>query len=92
MKTSYDVIKSMMRTEKSHGMLPQNKYTFKVDTKANKIDIKAAVEELYKVKVASVHVISVKGKPRRVRFREGVTSDWKKAIVTLKPESKIEVS
>lgn len=91
-KTAYDVIKNMMRTEKGHGMLPQNKYVFKVDTRANKLDVKSAVEELYKVKVAAVHMMTVKGKKRRVRFREGMTSSWKKAIVTLKPESRIEVT
>lgn len=92
MKTAHDVIKNMIRTEKGHSLLPQNKYFFKVDTRANKIDVKKAVEELYKVKVDSVNVINVKGKKRRVRFREGMTSSWKKAIVTLKPESRIEVT
>ncbi len=92
MKTAHDVIKNMIRTEKGHGLLAQNKYFFKVDTRANKIEVKKAVEELYKVKVDSVNVINVKGKKRRVRFREGMTSSWKKAIVTLKPESRIEVT
>jgi large subunit ribosomal protein L23 len=92
MKTSYDIIMNMLRTEKGQGMLPQNKYSFKVATTANKIEIKKAVEDLYKVKVDAVHVINVKGKKRRVRTHEGMTSAWKKAIVTLKPESKIEVS
>ena len=90
--TAYDVVKNMMRTEKGHGMLPQNKYVFKVDPRANKVDVKKAVEELYKVKVDAVHMMNVKGKRRRVRFREGMTSSWKKAIVTLKPESRIEVT
>ena len=92
MKTAHDVIINMIRTEKGHGLLVHNKYFFKVDTRANKIAVKKAVEELYKVKVDSVNVINVKGKKRRVRFREGMTSSWKKAIVTLKPESKIEVT
>ncbi len=91
-KSAYDIIKNMMRTEKGHGMLPQNKYVFKVDTRANKVEVKNAVEELYKVKVDAVHMMNVKGKRRRVRFREGMTSSWKKAIVTLKPESRIEVT
>ncbi len=92
MKTAHDVIKNMIRTEKGHSLLAQNKYFFKVDTRANKIEVKKAVEELYKVKVDSVNVINVKGKKRRVRFREGMTASWKKAIVTLKPESRIEVT
>ncbi|MDD3089420.1 MAG: 50S ribosomal protein L23 [Candidatus Omnitrophica bacterium] len=92
MKTAFDVVKTMLRTEKGHSMLPQNKYVFEVSGTANKIEIKKAVEELYKVKVDAVHVVNVKGKLRRVRFREGMTSSWKKAIVTLKPESKIEVT
>ena len=92
MKTAHDVIINMIRTEKGHGLLVHNKYFFKVDTRANKIAVKKAVEELYKVKVDSVNVINVKGKKRRVRFREGMTSSWKKAIVTLKPERKIEVT
>lgn len=92
MRTSYDVIIGMLRTEKGTGMLPQNKYVFKVDPRSNKVEIRKAVEELYKVKVKSVNVINVRGKMRRVRFREGMTSSWKKAIVTLKPEFKIEVT
>jgi len=92
MKAAQDIIKNMMRTEKGTGMLVQNKYIFNVAKNSNKIEIKKAVEELYKVKVDAVNVINVKGKKRRVRFREGLTASWKKAIVTLKPESKIEVT
>ena len=92
MKMSYDIIKNMIRTEKGSDLLTQNKYIFKVDKNANKKDIKHAVEEIYKVKVDEVNVINVKGKMKRVRFREGRTSSWKKAIVTLHPESKIEVT
>jgi large subunit ribosomal protein L23 len=92
MKTSHDIIKSMIRTEKGSGMLAQNKYLFRVDKSANKIDIKRSVEELYKVKVDSVNIINVKGKKKRVRFQEGMTSGWKKAIVTLHPDSRIEVT
>ena len=92
MRTSHDVIKHMIRTEKGSNLLQQNKYLFKVEKRANKIDIKRSVEEIYKVKVASVNVITVHGKKRRVRYREGMTSAWKKAIVTLKPESTIEVT
>lgn len=92
MKTSHDVIKNMVRTEKGSEMLAQNKYLFRVDRRANKIDIKRSVEELYKVKVDTVNIMNVKGKKKRVRFREGMTPSWKKAIVTLKPDNRIEVT
>ena len=92
MKISYDIIKSILRTEKSTKLMPLNKYLFWVDSAANKIEIKKAVEEIFKVKVASVNVMNVKGKPRRVRYQLGKTSDWKKAWVTLKKGSTIEVA
>ena len=62
MRTSHDVIKNLIRTEKGTGLLVHNKYLFKVDKKANKIDIKKAVEDIYKVKVDSVRVMNIKGK------------------------------
>ena len=83
---------AMLRTEKGSQQLAENKYYFKVARDANKIEIKKAVEDLYKVKVAAVNVMNVRGKKKRVRLHEGITPSWKKAIVTLKPESKIEVS
>ena len=92
MRMSYDVIKNMIRTEKGSEMLTQNKYLFRVAKEANKHEVKHAVEDIYKVKVKSVNIVNVKGKLRRVRFREGKTSSWKKAIVTLFPDSKIEVT
>jgi large subunit ribosomal protein L23 len=92
MKNPHDVIKSMLRTEKGSSLLVQNKYVFNVTRDANKIDVKRSVEELYKVSVDSVNMMNVRGKKRRVRYREGMTSSWKKAIVTLKPDNKIEVT
>lgn len=92
MRSSHDVIKHMIRTEKGSDLLTQNKYLFKVDKRTNKIEIKKAVEEIYSVKVDRVHVMTVKGKKKRVRQKEGMTASWKKAIVTLNPESKIEVT
>ena len=91
MKVSHDIIKNLIRTEKGSDQLTQNKYVFRVDSRANKIDIKRSVEDIYKVKVDSVNIMNVKGKKRRVRFREGMTAGWKKAIVTLNPDSRIEV-
>ncbi|MDP8258883.1 MAG: 50S ribosomal protein L23 [Candidatus Aadella gelida] len=92
MKSSHDVIKHMIRTEKGSDLLTQNKYLFKVDKRSNKIEVKKAVEEIYSVKVDKVHVMTVKGKKKRVRQKEGMTASWKKAIVTLNSESKIEVT
>lgn len=92
MRNIHDVIKHMMRTEKGSALLTNNKYLFRVDRGANKIEVKKAVEDIYKVKVDAVHIMNVRGKNKRVRFREGQTSAWKKAIVTLKPENKIEVT
>ncbi len=92
MISSYDVVKSMLRTEKSTLLLPDNKYLFWVDKKSNKVQIKKAVEEIYKVKVADVNTLMQRGKLRRVRYVQGKSPDWKKALVTLKEGSKIEVT
>ena len=91
MKNPHDVIKGLLRTEKGADMMPLNKYLFWVDTKANKVEIRNAVENIYKVKVGKVNTINVKGKPKRVRYTMGMTSEWKKAIVTLKQGDKIDV-
>ncbi len=92
MRSPHEVIKHMLRTEKGSMMLAQNKYLFKVDSRANKIEVKNAVENIYKVEVDHVNMMTVRGKKKRVRIREGLTSSWKKAIVTLKPENRIEVT
>jgi large subunit ribosomal protein L23 len=92
MITSYDIIKSLIRTEKGTDLEKQRKYQFYVAKNATKIGIKSAVEEIYKVKVAAVHTMIVAGKAKRVRYQVGYTSDWKKAIVTLKEGSKIETT
>ena len=68
--------------------LADKKYTFKVATDANKSEIKKAVEEVFKVEVDKVNTISMKGKDKRVGYHLGKTSEWKKAIVTLKASSK----
>ena len=65
-----------------------NKYTFKVDKKATKPEIKAAVEKLFGVKVQKVNVVNVKGHLRRYGRFEGYTASWKKAVVTLTEDSK----
>ena len=83
-----DIILAPVITEKAMTMLPEKKYTFRVANGVNKIEIAKAVEEIFGVKVAKVNTISMKGHLRRMGRNEGYTSDWKKAIVTLKPDSK----
>jgi large subunit ribosomal protein L23 len=92
MKTSYDIVKHLMRTEKGSGMMAENKYIFKVATDSNKIQIKQAVEEIYNVTVTKVNTLNALGKWKRVRYKEGKTPDWKKAIVTLKQGDKIDIA
>ena len=88
MKTAQDIIIKPVITEKSMDSLQEGKYTFKVDKNANKLEIAKAVEELFDVKVAKVNTVNCKGKSRRVGRFEGKKPDWKKAIVTLKEDSK----
>ena len=90
--TTYEVIKNLLRTEKSTVVVKDRQYGFRVAVDATKPDIKKAVEEIYKVKVAAVNVMTVPGKRKRVRSKYGYTSDWKKAVVTLKENNKIEVA
>ena len=78
-----DIIIAPVVTEKSSDGIQEGKYTFKVNKKATKVDIKRAVEKLFNVKVLTVNTISVKGKEKRVGRNVGKTSDWKKAIVTI---------
>lgn len=87
----YSVIKTLIRTEKSTAIdEPLGKYSFWVDKSANKIQIKKAIEGIYKVNVNNVNTSIVPGKIKRVRYQEGYTPDWKKAVVTLKKGQKIE--
>ena len=85
MKVLFEVIKKPCLTEKSNLLQEvENTVTFKVDPRANKIEIKKAVEELFDVKVQSVRTTPVKGKKRRVGLKSmGKTNDWKKAYVSL---------
>lgn len=91
MKNPRDILIKPMVTEKSTGLLAENKYTFIVDLKANKTEVKKAVEEIFKVKVEKVNTMRVKGRYKRVRQFTGKTPDRKKAIVTLKEGDKIEI-
>ena len=91
MKDPQDIVKSILVTEKGTNISPQNKYLFVVDKSANKIQIKNAIEQIYKVKVKNVHTMVMPGKKRRIRYVEGRKPDWKKAIVKLKTGHRIEL-
>jgi large subunit ribosomal protein L23 len=92
MKNVYDVLVGPLLTEKGATMKEmENKILFRVARHANKIEIKKAVEEIFKVKVDRVSTINCKGKKKRMGRYEGRRSDWKKAIVTLKEGEKLEV-
>lgn len=92
MKTIYDIVKTLVRTEKGTMLEEYNQYVFQVAPTANKVEIKKAIEEIYKVKVDSVNTCFVRGKLKRVRQEQGSTTPWKKAIVKLKEGSKIEIT
>ncbi len=88
----YEIIKRPIITERSTGLREkENKYTFVVVKKANKEQIKYAVEQLFKVKVEKVNTSIFPGKKRRVGLYEGYRPDWKKAIVTLREGQRIEL-
>ena len=91
MKDPHDMVKGLLRTEKGAGMMRLGKYLFWVDKKSNKVEICDAIESIYKVKVDRVNTVNIKGKPKRVRYAMGMTSGWKKAVVTLKEGNKIDV-
>ena len=88
MQAYENVIIAPIITENSMMGIADKKYTFKVAKDANKVLIAEAVENLFKVKVEKVNTISVRGQERRMGRYSGYTSSWKKAIVTLKKDSK----
>ena len=83
-KDHRDVLIAPVVSEKSYTLLDANKYTFLVRPDANKTEIKIAVEQIFNVKVDSVHTLNRKGKTRRTRFGLGKRKDTKRAIVTLR--------
>ena len=83
-KDPRDIILSPVVSEKSYGLIDQGKYTFTVDPRANKTEIKLAIEKIFGVQVASVNTINRQGKTRRTKFGLGKRKDTKRAIVTLK--------
>lgn len=84
----HDVIIKPVVTEKSTRLMEENKYIFVVDKRANKIQIKQAVENLFDVRVKDVNTMNVKGKPRRFGIYRGYRPSWKKAVITLEEGSK----
>ena len=90
MTDARDIIIRPLITEKSNDLMSENKYTFKVSPNANKIEIKKAVEKIFKVKVLSVNTVNVLGKVKRMGKTSGKRSDYKKAIVKLAPGESIE--
>ena len=91
MKNAYHVIRRPLQTEKSTQLRERNLYVFEVDRRADKPDIKLAVEELFKVKVVDVRTMRVTGKVKRHGRFAGKRPDWKKAIVTLAEGESIDL-
>lgn len=88
-KPLHEILERPVITEKSVRLSQAGRYTFRCKTSANKIEIKAAIETVYEVKVANVNTLTMKGKTKQVgRARKGRTADYKKAIVTLAPDAK----
>ena len=88
----YEVLRRPLITEKNTILQEQDKYAFEVALTANKHQIKEAVEKAFKVKVAKVNVLMVRGKMRRRGSRMVMSRNWKKAIVTLKAGEKIDIA
>ena len=90
-KNPRDILLSPVVSEKSYTLLDEGKYTFEVDPRSSKTEIKIAVEQVFKVKVASVNTLNRKGKARRTRFGLGRRKDVKRAIVTLRDGDTIDI-
>ncbi|MCL6457206.1 MAG: 50S ribosomal protein L23 [Gorillibacterium sp.] len=88
MKDPRDIIKRPVITERTSDLMALKKYVFEVDIRANKTEIKSAIEQIFKVKVTSVHTLRMPQKPKRYGKHSGFRPEWKKAIVALSAESK----
>ena len=86
-----DILIKPIVTEKSTALMEERKYTFRVPLSATKIQIRQAVEQIFKVKVQAVNTMRYEGKMKRLGRPQGRRSDWKKAVVTLKPGETIEL-
>lgn len=91
MKLAREIIIKPVVTEKSVDLMQENKYCFRVAKDANKIEIKNAIEEIFKVTVINVNTVNVHGKMKRMGRTQGKTASWKKAVVTLHEGDSIEV-
>ncbi|MNI66760.1 50S ribosomal protein L23 [compost metagenome] len=88
MKDPRDVIKRPVITERTAEYMGEQKYVFEVDIRANKTEIKQAIEAIFSVKVSKVNTLRVPAKPKRYGRHFGYTPEWKKAFVTLSADSK----
>lgn len=90
---AFQILIRPVLTEKSTALAQAGRYTFEVDNRANKIQVKKAVQEIFSVQVTAVNIMRVRGKPRRRTWRAnlGKTRSWKKAIVALAPGQRISV-
>ncbi len=88
MKNPRDIIKRPVITERTSDLMSNLTYVFEVDRRANKTEIKQAIEQIFKVKVSNVNTMIVAAKPKRYGRYSGYTSEWKKAFVTLSKDSK----
>ena len=91
MKDPRDIILRPVISEKTYGLLDENKYTFVVDPRSNKTEIKQAIEKIFEVKVVGVNTLNRPGKKKRRGFIVGKRPDTKRAIVTLAPGDEIEL-
>ncbi len=87
----YEVLVRPIVSEKSTMLSAHQQYTFEIAKAANKMEVKQAVEMAFKVDVLGVNIIHVPGKMRRMGRHRGYTSSWKKAVVTIRPDQRIEL-
>jgi large subunit ribosomal protein L23 len=85
------IIKPLVTEKSTHQQTTRNAYAFQVEQHANKQQIKRAIEKIYAVKVIDVRTMNRKGKPRRAKFKMTTTAEWKKAVVVLDENSRIEL-
>jgi len=91
MRNPHDIIIKPVISEKTTDLMTDNKYTFIVETRANKVEIAKAIEKIFNVTVEKVNTLNIKGKKKRMGRFVGKTSARKKAIITLKDGDKIEI-
>ena len=85
------IIRPLVTEKSTHQQATRNAYSFQVNPKANKQQIREAVEKIYSVKVSEVRTLNRKGKPRRTRYRMTTTGAWKRAVVVLDENSRIDL-